>query len=118
MEDYKWYKFACSQAQQFKWVKEDYPALYERVKQKVADGQFIPIGGSWVEMDANIPSGESFCRQFLFGQKFFQKEFGFHCKVFWLPDTFGYSSQIPQLAAQSGKKFPCLHKAFTNLISF
>lgn len=30
--------------------------------------------------DGNIPSGESFVRQFLLGQIFFKKEFGNYCK--------------------------------------
>ena len=72
-------------------MKEDYPGLYERIKQKIREGKFIPLGGTVVEMDCNIPSGESFCRQFLYGQRFFKQEFGSHCKEFWLPDTFGYS---------------------------
>ena len=31
--------------------------------------------------DGNIPSGESFVRQFLIGQKFFKEEFGSYCSV-------------------------------------
>ena len=45
----------------------------------------------------NRHSGESFIRQFLYGQRFFLKEFGIRCKEFWLPDTFGYSAQTPQI---------------------
>ncbi|XP_054706199.1 LOW QUALITY PROTEIN: alpha-mannosidase 2C1-like [Uloborus diversus] len=97
MERYPNFRFACSQAQQFMWVKENYPALYEKVKYFVAKGQFVPVGGTWVEMDGNLPGGESFVRQFLYGQRFFQQEFCKRCKEFWLPDTFGYSAQIPQI---------------------
>ena len=34
-----------------------------------------------------MPSGESFCRQFLYGQKYFQSRFGKRSDVFVLPDT-------------------------------
>lgn len=67
------------------------------MKARVAEGRFLPVGGTWVELDGNIPSGESFIRQFLLGQKFYQRELGITCKEFWLPDTFGYSAQIPAL---------------------
>lgn len=97
MDEYPTLKFACSQAQQFHWVKLHYPGLFDRIKEKVAQGRFIPAGGVWVEMDGNIPSGESMARQFLHGQNFFKKEFGAFCKEFWLPDTFGYSAQLPQI---------------------
>lgn len=58
-------------------------------------GKFLPVGSTWVEMDGNIPSGESFVRQFIHGQRFFEQELGVKCKEYWLPDTFGYSPQIP-----------------------
>lgn len=81
------YRFVVSQAQQFDWVKEQYPSLYEEIKASVKKGQFLPVGGTWIEMDCNIPSGESFVRQFLVGQRFFKEEFGQQCVEFWLPDT-------------------------------
>lgn len=102
MDRYPELNFACSQAQQFKWLKELYPSAFQRVKKKVAEGRFHPIGGSWVEHDTNMPSGESLVRQFLYGQRFYESNFGSRCRTFWLPDTFGYSSQLPQLCRLSG----------------
>jgi len=117
MKQYPDFKFACSQAVQFDWVKTKYPSLYEEVKDFVKAGRFLPIGGTWVEMDGNIPSGESFVRQFLYGQKFFKKEFGSYCNVFWLPDTFGYSAQLPQIIRQSGIKYFLTQKISWSLIN-
>lgn len=97
MDRYPELNFACSQAQQYKWLKQYYPYVFDRVKAKIESGQFHPIGGSWVEHDTNLPSGESLVRQFLYGQRFFESNFGKRCKTFWLPDTFGYSSQLPQI---------------------
>lgn len=98
MDRYPELRFTCSQAQQYKWLKEYYPFVFDRVKQKVKEGRFQPVGGSWVEHDTNMPSGESLVRQFLYGQRFFESHFGERCRTFWLPDTFGYSSQLPQLS--------------------
>ena len=91
IEDYPDYRFTCSQAQQYAWLLEDQPALFKRIQEKAKDQKFLPIGGTWVEMDCNIPSGEAFCRQFLYGRRFFKQHFGEqgNSKVFWLPDTFG-----------------------------
>jgi hypothetical protein len=44
-------------------------------------------GGCWVEMDGNLPSGESLARQFVHGQKYFKSRFGITCDVLVLPDT-------------------------------
>jgi alpha-mannosidase len=95
-------RFAVSQAQQVAWIKDTYPALYEEIYAAVAAGTFVPVGATWVEMDCNMPSGESLVRQFLHGQRFFQSSFGKACDVFWLPDTFGYSSQLPQIMKSAG----------------
>jgi len=95
-------RFVCSQAQQYKWLEQDYPSTFDRVKKKVKEGSFQPIGGSWVEHDTNLPGGESLIRQFLYGQRYFESKFGQRCKTFWLPDTFGYSTQLPQICRISG----------------
>ncbi|KAI0234645.1 Alpha-mannosidase 2C1 [Lamellibrachia satsuma] len=102
MQDYPEFIFVCSQAQQFDWVKKNYPSLYADIKDYVDQERFIPVGGTWVEMDGNIPSGEAFVRQFLYGQRFFEQEFGKRCTEFWLPDTFGYSAQLPQIMRHAG----------------
>ncbi|MBI5930507.1 MAG: alpha-mannosidase [Chloroflexi bacterium] len=105
MQDYPDYKFVCSQAQQFAWMREQQPALYEKIKAAAQEGRFIPAGGSWVEPDCNLPSGESLVRQFLYGQRFFQQEFGITCREFWLPDTFGYPAALPQIMRGVGIEY-------------
>jgi alpha-mannosidase len=102
MDEYPEFRFACSQALQYAWIKERNPDLWERIRAKVENGQFVPVGGSWIEPDCNIPSGESLLRQFIHGQRFFEDEFGIRCREFWSPDAFGYCSQLPQLMRLSG----------------
>lgn len=104
MERHPHYRFAASQAQQYAWLKEDNPELFERVRSAVGAGRFVPVGGSWVEADANLPCGESLIRQMIYGQAFFQREFGIDPSnaTFWLPDTFGYCAQMPQLLRGAG----------------
>jgi alpha-mannosidase len=102
MDDYPEYRFACSQAQQYTWIKQRNPDLFRRIAERVERGQFIPVGGTWIEPDCNIPSGESLVRQFLLGQTFFEREFGRRCREFWNPDVFGYNGQLPQIMRGAG----------------
>jgi alpha-mannosidase len=102
MDEYPEHVFAASQAEQYAWVKERDPALWEDLKQRVASGQWVPVGGTWVEPDCNLTSGESLARQFLYGQRFFESELGSRCGELWLPDVFGYAGQLPQLMRQAG----------------
>ena len=99
------YVFGASQAQLMQWIKEDEPELYERFKAAVANGRIEVQGGMWVENDCNIPSGESIIRQFLYGEKFFQDEFGKTSKMVWLPDVFGYPASLPQIIKKCGKDY-------------
>ncbi|OKO97913.1 Alpha-mannosidase [Penicillium subrubescens] len=119
MDRYPELTFACSQAQQFQWLKEEYPYAWERVKEKVQTGQFQPIGGCWVEHDTNLPNGESLVRQFLYGQRFFEANFGSRSRVLWLPDSFGFSAQLPQLSRQAGMPHFLTQKiCFNNINQF
>ncbi len=104
-ELYPDYVFTCSQPQQYAYIKEDYPEVFERIKGAIKRGQWETVGGMWVESDCNVVSGESLVRQFLFGQRFFEKEFGQHNDVLWLPDVFGYAANIPQIIKKSGMKY-------------
>src|SRR5262249_25014040 len=102
MKRYPEFRFACSQAQQYEWMKEEQPELYAGVRKAVETGQWVPVGGTWVEPDCNLPSGESLVRQFLFGQRFFEAEFGRRCREFWNPDVFGCNAQLPQIMCGAG----------------
>ncbi|KAK4047772.1 Glycoside hydrolase, 38 vacuolar alpha mannosidase [Microbotryomycetes sp. JL221] len=105
MDRYPEHRFVASQAQQFFWLEQDYPQLFDKIKGRVESGDFQSIGATWVEMDTNMPSGEALCRQFLYGQRFFKHHFGKYTRTFWLPDSFGYSSQLPQLCRLAGCDF-------------
>jgi alpha-mannosidase len=104
MRDYPEFRFACSQAYQYSVIKDRNPDLYSRIRQRIESGQWIVVGGTWIEPDCNIPSGESLCRQFLVGQRYFDREFGVRCKEFWNPDVFGYNGQLPQIMRLAGIK--------------
>jgi alpha-mannosidase len=102
MDEAPEYRFSCSQAQQYAWIAEREPELFARIADKVADGQWIPVGGMWVEPDMNLPSGESIVRQIVFGQRFFAEQFGTRCTEVWIPDVFGYPAGLPQVFAAGG----------------
>jgi alpha-mannosidase len=105
MDAHPSFRFVCSQAQQYAWMQQNYPGLYARIKAAAARGQWLPVGGTWIEPDCNVPSGESLVRQFLVGQRFFRREFGAYCREFWNPDVFGYSGALPQIMRGAGIEF-------------
>lgn len=102
LEEQPEFQYGMSSAQQYAWLKEHRPEVYDRVRAAVAEGRFLPLGGMWVESDTVMPSGESLVRQFQYGQRFFEQEFGIRSKGVWLPDSFGYSPALPQLMRRAG----------------
>lgn len=105
MRQYPEYRFMHSSPQLYKFLKEDYPDIYARVKERIRSGEWEITGGMWVEADTNLTSGESLIRQFLYGRRFIKEEFGVDTNILWLPDVFGYSAALPQIIKKSGIKY-------------
>ncbi len=97
--------FGCSQQVQYAWMRDKYPAVYERIKEAAKEGTWAPISGMWVEPDGNLPSGEAFARHFLYGKKLIEDDFGTTTDEVWLPDTFGYSAALPQICRLAEARF-------------
>jgi alpha-mannosidase len=91
------WRFLHSSPQMYRWLERDAPQLLREIGTQVEAGRWIAEGATWVEMDTNIPSGESLVRQFLYGKRYFREQFGIDSRVLWLPDVFGYSAALPQL---------------------
>lgn len=105
MERYPDYVFGASQPQLYQWMKEHYPALYEKIKCRIEEGRWEVQGGMWVEADTNVSGGEALIRQILYGKRFFREEFGQDMKILWLPDVFGYNAALPQILKKSGMDY-------------
>ena len=96
------FKYAMSSAQQYAWLEEDHPDIFKRMKRRIEEGRFIPVGGMWVEADGMLPAGESLIRQIAYGRKYFKEHLGVEPKGVWLPDSFGYTGAWPQIARRAG----------------
>lgn len=102
MELFPEYVFLQTQPQLYAYIKEDFPELYEAIKERIAQNRWEADGAMWVEADCNLTSGESLTRQILIGSQFIKEEFGKDVHYLWLPDVFGYSWALPQILKKSG----------------
>ena len=101
-EEYPDFHFACTSAQHYAWLKDSSPELFERVRDAIERGQWHPVSGMWVESDTNLPSGESLVRQFTNGLRWMRDHLGVRPDCLWLPDSFGYTGALPQIARLAG----------------
>ena len=102
MEDDPRFVFAQSMPQLYAWVAAGEPALFARVRDHLARGWDASVAAMWVEPDLHAPSGESVLRQFAHGIRWTRDHLGVEPTVAWLPDTFGFPSTLPTLAAHAG----------------
>jgi alpha-mannosidase len=114
MDRYPEFRFNQSSAQLYEWVEQSNPPLFEKIRERVRNGSWEIVGGMWVEPDGNLPSGESWVRQLLFGQRYFESRFDKRAKVAWIPDSFGFAGNLPQLFKSAGMPFFFTHKLTWN----
>ena len=90
IEKYPHYKMNFEGAFRYKLAKEYYPDLYEKLKGYIAEGRWTVSGSTWDAMDVNVPSSEALMRQVLYGNGYFEKEFGKKSTDIFLTDCFGF----------------------------
>ena len=97
--------FCRSSAISYKWIEQAAPEMFEEIRKRVAEGRWVIVNG-WIEQpDCNIPSGESFVRQALYGKRYFLDRFGVDVKVGYNVDSFGHNAGLPQILLKSGLKY-------------
>ncbi|NBC68417.1 alpha-mannosidase [Paenibacillus sacheonensis] len=97
--------FTSSSAAIYEWVELNDPGMFAEIKARIAEGRWHLVGGWWIQPDCNIPSGESFVRQGLYGQRYFKEKFGVTAKVGYNVDSFGHHGMLPQILKKSGMDY-------------
>ena len=114
MRTYPELRFNQSSAQLYAWIEQSDPVLFDKIRARVREGSWEVVGGMWVEPDGNLPAGEPWVRQLVFGQRYFETRFGRRAKVAWLPDSFGFTGALPQLLLSAGIPYFFTHKLTWN----
>jgi alpha-mannosidase len=102
LEEYPEAVFTCDSVMYLEWIERHDPDLFDTIRKRVAEGRWQVVGGWWIEPDCNVPSGESFVRQALYGQRYLLEKFGRAATVGSNLDPFGHHAMLPQLLRKSG----------------
>jgi len=102
IERYPHYVFGASSAQHYAFIQQTCPEMFKGITRQIADRRWEIQGAMWVESDTMLPSGESLIRQFVYGKRYFKREFGIDVRHAWLPDVFGLTASFPQIMRQAG----------------
>lgn len=102
MNEYPGYIFSQSSAAFYRWMEERYPDIFQKILQRAKDGIWELVGGTIIEPDCNLPDGESWARQLLYGKRYFAQRLSTDVKLGYTPDSFGYNWNIPQFFRNAG----------------
>ena len=102
IREYPEFKFVCAASQVFEWIEEFDPEMFEEIRRRVREGRFVITGGWFIQPDCNLPCGEGFVRQGLYGQRYFYDKFGVTAKTGYNVDSFGHNAMLPQILKKSG----------------
>lgn len=102
MNEYDDFIFTSSSAAYYEWVEKSDPEMFAEIQERVRQGRWFIAGGWWIQPDCNIPGGESFVRQALYGQRYFKEKLGVTARVGYNVDSFGHQGMLPQILKKSG----------------
>ncbi|NLV91486.1 MAG: alpha-mannosidase [Firmicutes bacterium] len=94
--------FTCAGSGIYQWIEITDPQMFREIQRAVEEGRWVLVGGWWLQPDCNIPSGESFVRHSLYGQRYLLEKFGRCATVGYNVDSFGHSWSLPQILRKSG----------------
>jgi len=104
MKETPGFVFTCAQGVTYRWIEESAPEMFAEIAERVREGRWELAGGWWVQPDCNLPSGESFIRQALYAQRYFQSRFGKTAEIGYNVDSFGHNGMLPQLLRKCGMR--------------
>jgi len=105
MEEYPELVFGLHRAHLYEQIEQQHTELFKKLRQRIEEGRWELLGGMWSEPDCNLASGESLVRQVLYGKRYFKARFNKEPEIAWLPGTYGFSGNLPQLLTKSGYKY-------------
>ncbi len=102
MKETRGFIFTCAAAAVYEWVEHNDPAMFAEIRKRIRQGRWVVAGGWWIQPDCNIPSGESFVRQGLYAQRYFEERFGVRARMGYCVDSFGHAATLPKLLRGCG----------------
>ena len=105
MKEFPDLTFTRGGAATYEWIEQADAAMFDEIRERVAEGRWEIVNGWWVQPDCNLPCGESFVRHSLYAKNYFREKFGVDVKVGYNVDSFGHCSVLPQVLKLAGFEY-------------
>ncbi|WFB35949.1 glycoside hydrolase family 38 C-terminal domain-containing protein [Kiritimatiellota bacterium B12222] len=102
MDEFDDLTFIRGESAIYRHIEENDPETFQRIVRYVESGRWDVVGGTVIQPDTNLPSVETFARQFARGQSYFTSRFGKPARVAWAADSFGHCAGYPEVLVNAG----------------
>lgn len=102
MDEFPELTFLRGEAALYAHLEETDPEAFGRVRQRIREGRWEVVGGTWIQPDTNLPSARTLRKQFEVGLDYFQSHLGVRPRVAWQADAFGHAAGLPDIMADAG----------------
>lgn len=96
------FRFTLDQVAYVRPFLERFPDEEADFRRFLREGRLQLAGALDVMPDDNMPGGETFVRQMIYGKGYYRKKLGVDVTTGWQLDTFGHHAQMPQLMRLGG----------------
>ena len=104
MEEFSELTYIRGEVSTYEYIQQHDPETFVRILQRIEEGRWDVVGGTFVQPDNNLPATETLLRHFTRGLTYCQRELGRRPTVAWSADCFGHSAGLPAIFAAAGMK--------------
>lgn len=105
MDEFPGFRYTCSSAAFYRWIKKTDPRLFRRIRELVRAGRWEVVGGWVVEADTLHPTRLSLRRQGQLAQNWFKKNLDVTADIGYCVDSFGHSAGLPSILNKAGMHY-------------
>ena len=102
MDEFPFLTFMRGETVLYSHLEENDPATFQRVLERIREGRWEVVGGTYLQSDTNLPRIETLAKNYEVGLKYCQEHLGVRPRVAWAADSFGHCACLPDVMAAAG----------------
>ena len=102
MDEFPFLTFMRGETVLYRHLEENDPATFKRVLERIREGRWEVVGGTYLQSDTNLPRFETLAKNFEIGLAYCQAHLGVRPRTAWAADSFGHCAGLPDIMAAAG----------------
>ncbi len=102
MDEFPFLTFMRGESVLYSHLEKNDPETFRRVLERIRDGRWEVVGGTYLQTDTNLPSAMVLARNFEIGLSYCKEQLGVRPRTAWAADSFGHCAGYPDILAVAG----------------